>query len=534
MSWENLSQTWHYVENWGQKRPELEALISDNERLTWKAFKGKMDLTAKAFLEIGVGKGDRIALISTSRNEFPLTYMAAGKVGAMWLGINPKYSLDEIRYMVSDCQPSVIISLREFLGDDLQDTLKSLIKEFPCIKKVLVIGEPFEGAESFSEFTQKTREELDEALNIRSSEVNDEDDALLLYTSGSTGKPKGVIHTHKSIIANIGVQNEKFYIAEGHKGICPFPINHVASCTEMLISSIMAGTAIVLMETFDPVEVLKKVEDEGVTAFGQPPVMFLMEMKMPQFMETDFSKVETFLWAGAAAPKIMIDTLDSICQKTGAFLITGYGSTETCGFVTYSEKGDDYETLLKSAGKIAPPFELKIVDDDRNELPSGEVGEIAVRGDFLMKGYLNKPEETKEAIDEDGWFYTSDLAYKDDRDYIYITGRKSEMFKTGGENVFPLEIEETLESHESVLFAAVIGVPDEVYQEVGWAFVMTQPERAVTVEELRRLCRSKLANFKVPKKFFIRPLLPITPSGKVDKVTLKNEIKDMLRPLQNQ
>jgi acyl-CoA synthetase (AMP-forming)/AMP-acid ligase II len=527
MSWEKLSQTWHYVDNWGRKRPQLEALISEDERLNWKEFKERMDLMAKAFLEIGVKQGDRIALICTSRNEFPLTYMAAGKVGAMWLGINPKYSLDEIRYMVSDCQPSVIISMREFFGEDLQDTLKALIKEFPCIKKMLIIGEPFEGAENFVEFVAKPREELDEALQKRSSEVNDEDEALLLYTSGSTGKPKGVIHTHKSIIANIGIQNEKFYVEEGHIGICPFPINHVASCTEMLISAIMAGTTIVFLEKFDPAEVLKKVEEEGVTHFGQPPVMFLMEMKMPQFMETDFKKVTTFLWAGAAAPKIMIDALDRICQKTGAMMITGYGSTETCGFVTYSEKGDDYETLLKSAGKIAPPFELKIVDDNRNELPDGEVGEIAVRGDFLMKGYLNKPEETKKVIDKDGWFYTSDLAYKNDRDYIYITGRKSEMFKTGGENVFPLEIEETLESHESVLFAAVIGVPDEIFQEVGWAYVMTMPGKTVTEEELQQLCKSKLANFKVPKKFFIRPLLPMTHSGKVDKVSLKNEIKEM-------
>jgi fatty-acyl-CoA synthase len=220
----------------------------------------------------------------------------------------------------------------------------------------------------------------------------------------------------------------------------------------------------------------------------------------------------------------MIDILSAIIQKTGAGLLTGYGSTEVCGFVTYTEAGDDLDTLTKTAGKIAAPFELKIVDDERHELPDGEVGEIAVKGPFLFKEYLNMPEETAKAVDKDGWYFTNDLAFKDDRGYIHITGRKSEMFKTGGENVFPREIEEVLESHQSVLFAAVIGVPDEVFQEVGWAFIMLQPGKGVTEDELRTLCNTKLANYKVPKRFFIRPVLPLLPSGKVNKVELKKEI----------
>lgn len=257
--------------------------------------------------------------------------------------------------------------------------------------------------------------------------------------------------------------------------------------------------------------------------------MYLLEFKQPDFFKTDFSSIEGFMWAGAAAPKIMIDVLTSICEKTGAVLITGYGSTEVAGFVTYTEKGDDLETVMKTAGKIAPPFELKIVDEGHEELPDGEIGEIAVKGPFLMKGYFNKPEATAEVIDEGGWYYTTDLAYKDERGYIYITGRKSEMFKTGGENVYPREIEETLELHDSVLFAAVMGVNDEIYQEVGWAFVMLIPGKTATEEELLSLCKSKLANFKVPKKFFIRELLPLLSTGKVDKLALKKEISGMLK-----
>jgi acyl-CoA synthetase (AMP-forming)/AMP-acid ligase II len=350
-----------------------------------------------------------------------------------------------------------------------------------------------------------------------------------LYTSGSTGKPKGVIHTHRSIVENIKVEVEKFYFDEKSRGLLHFPINHVAADVEIGFGAIMSGGCIVCMDKFDPAETLKVIEKEKITHIGQVPVMFLLEFKQPEFWSCDFSNVKAFVWAGAAAPKIMIDLLKPICEKSGAKLITGYGSTEVCGFITYTGKDDDVETLLKTAGKIAEPFELKIVDSKRRELPAGEIGEIACRGPFLMKGYYNKPEETARVIDSEGWYYTTDLAFKDERGYIHITGRLSEMFKTGGENVYPREVEEAIETHSAVLFAAVIGVPDEIYQEVGWAFVMPTPGQNVTEEDLRALCKSTLANFKAPKKFFIRPLLPLLASGKVNKMALKEEIREMMK-----
>jgi len=258
-------------------------------------------------------------------------------------------------------------------------------------------------------------------------------------------------------------------------------------------------------------------------------VMFLLEFKQPEFWTCDFSNVKAFVWAGAAAPKIMIDLLLPICLKSGAKLITGYGSTEVCGFITYTGPEDGTETLLKTVGKIAEPFELKIVDRERREVADGVIGEIAVRGPFLMKGYYNNPKETDKVIDREGWYYTTDLGFRDEGGYVHITGRLSEMFKSGGENVYPREVEEVIETHAAVLFAAVIGVPDDIYQEVGWAFVMPTPGQNVTEDALRDLCKSALANFKVPKKFFIRPLLPLLASGKVNKLALKDEIREMMK-----
>jgi acyl-CoA synthetase (AMP-forming)/AMP-acid ligase II len=521
----DLTLTWHYVEKWARAKPGAEALIFGEERLTWEDFLTRMDRIAKAYLALGIQPGDRVAMLSAARNEFLTTYMAAGKVGAVWLGLNPKFTLDELRYQIGDAKPSLLITLRHFLGNDLAGTIRTLTGEFPFIRKVLVIGEAFDGTENFAEYTGHPREELDPALRDRASQIRDTDRALLMYTSGSTGKPKGVVHTHRSIVENIRVELRKFYFDEDTRALLHFPINHVAADVEIGFAAIMGGGCLVCMDQFDPAGALKMIEQERLTCLGQVPVMFLLQMKLPEFWQTDFSSIRLFAWAGAAAPKIMVDVLSGICRQTGAALVTGYGSTEVCGFVTYTEKGDNLETVTKTAGRIASPFELKIVADNGRNLPDGEIGEILLRGPFLFREYLNQPEATAAVVDGNGWYATGDLAYRDARGYIVITGRKSEMFKTGGENVYPREVEEVLESHDSVLFSAVIGVPDDLYQEVGWAYVMPQPGKTVTEEELKDRCREKLANFKIPKRFFVRPLLPLLASGKVNKMALKEEIK---------
>ncbi len=525
MSWKKLNQTWHYVEKWAQETPDDEALVFARERLSYSAFKAEMDRIALAFLEAGVQRGDRVAFLAMAQNEFLTTYMAANKVGAMWLGLNPKFTLDELRYQIGDSKPAVLITLRSFMGTDLSENISTLMQEFPFIKKTLVLGEAFTGAENFSEFVRRPRESMRAELEKRVEAAQADDVALLMYTSGSTGRPKGVVHTHKSIIENIKVEVQKFYLHHKTRALLHFPINHVAADVEIGFAAIMVGGCNVMMDSFHPVESLKMIEKEHITLIGQVPVMFLLQMKQPQFKETDFSSVEQFVWSGATAPKIMVDVLGGICKKTGAALMTGYGSTELCGFATYSEKDDDVDKLMHSAGKTVAPFELIIVDESHREVPDGQIGEIAVRGLLMFKEYLNKPEETAAAIDEKGWFYTNDLAHKDESGYLYITGRKSEMFKTGGENVYPREIEEVLESHPGVLFAAVIGVPDALFQEVGWAFIMRRPGTEATEEELLALCKERLVNFKMPKKFFLRSELPLLPTGKVNKVALKEEIK---------
>ncbi len=519
-----MDLTWHYVEKWAHEKPDSEALVFGDERLTWKQFQQEMDLAAKALLAAGVRHGQCVAMLSMARNEFPITYMAAAKIGARWLGLTPKYTLDELRYQIADCRPAVLVAVRTYLDKDLGDTLRALAAEFDCLKQIIVIGAPIEGSVAYADFVRAERPELSEALEQRAVRVQPDDPMLVMYTSGSTGKPKGVVHTHRSIIANIRRELEYFHMTANDRALLHFPINHVAADVEIGFAIIMGGGTLIFMDKFDPGESLRVVQQEKITVLGQIPVMFLLQFKDPGFFSTDFSSIRAFIWAGAAAPKIMMDLLGHVCGQNKAAMITGYGSTEVCGFVTYTRPGDDRATLMKTAGAIAEPFELKIVDPQRRTLPDGQIGEIAVRGPFLMQGYLNRPQDTAAVIDAQGWYYTGDLASRDARGYITIAGRISEMFKTGGENVYPREIEELLESHDKVLFAAVVAAPDDLYQEVGWAYIMPMPGQTVRVEELEALCRSKMANYKIPKRFFIRELLPMLGSGKVDKLALKGEI----------
>ncbi|GMW02459.1 MAG: 3-[(3aS,4S,7aS)-7a-methyl-1,5-dioxo-octahydro-1H-inden-4-yl]propanoyl:CoA ligase [Candidatus Hydrogenedentota bacterium] len=523
----DLSLTWQYVDKWAKDNPEGEATVFHGTRLTWTQFRDEVDKAAKALIECGVNRGDRVAFLAMAQPEFLITFMAANKVGAMWLGLSPKFTSDELAYIVGDARPAALITLHDYRGHDLNSTIHALdlASEF---KVILLLGDsPVLDLNcrapvfAYNSYVNHDRSNLDESLRDRVKQAKPDDNALLMYTSGSTGKPKGVVHTHASIIANIAAQTRHFMMEETTRSLIHFPINHVAADVELGFGSIFGGGTAVMMDAFDPVETLEIVERERITMFGQVPAMFFLEMTTPKWREMDWSSVKAFLWGGASAPKELLTVLDGIARKHGALLMTGYGSTEVGGFVTYSEPDDSLETLVSGAGRCAPEFELRIVDENRQPVSTGVVGEIAVRGPLLMKEYLNNPEATAKVLDDQSWYYTNDLARLDEAGNLHITGRKSEMYKSGGENVFPREVEAVIEAMPEVLMAAVIGVPDPLFQEVGHAFVMPHPGKSVDEEALRLHCREHLANFKVPKHFDVKPSLPLLATGKINKVALK-------------
>jgi acyl-CoA synthetase (AMP-forming)/AMP-acid ligase II len=520
----SMNLLWHYVDRWADRKPDDEAIVFGDRRISWSELKARVDRVAKGFLEFGIQKGDRIAFLGMARPEFFITYMAAAKVGAIWLGLSPKFSVDELDYMLRNSQPCLLISLREYMGRDLVPVGAEMIAKIPSLKGVLMMGEPVPRTDNFDEFMDKPRAHLDAALEARADEVRPEDSALLMYTSGSTGRPKGVVHTHKSILANVEVEVIRLGLGPSSRMLLHFPINHVAADVEIGFAAIYAGCACVCVERFDPEQSLAIIQRERITMVGQVPAMYMLQMHHPAWRDTDFKRVERFVWSGAVAPNALVDTLHAIARKTGAAIMNAFGMTETAGLVTYTSDNDSVETFKTTAGKVALPFALKIVDELRRNLPPGKIGEIAVRGDLIMNQYWDNPKATADAIDDDGWFYTSDLASLDKRGYIKIAGRRSEMFKTGGENVFPREIESVLEAHPCVQQVAVIAVPDEIYTEVGRAFLVLKPGTTPDQDEFREYCRKHLANFKIPKTFQMQSALPLLPNGKIDKQALRREV----------
>ncbi|HDP35536.1 MAG TPA: hypothetical protein ENN29_10555, partial [Candidatus Hydrogenedentes bacterium] len=384
-----------------------------------------------------------------------------------------------------------------------------------------VIGNTAQGAYYFDDYISTPRPHLDAEMVERMKTASPNDDVLLMYTSGSSGAPKGVLHSHGAILSNVSQQERLFDIYEDSRILLHFPINHVAADVEIGFCALHAGARIVMLDGFDPEKTLEVIEKEQISVLGQVPAMYLLESRTERFKRTNWNSVKTFVWGGASAPTLMLDTLADICKRTGARMVTGYGATEIGGFVTATLPGDSLAQLGDSVGVAYDNCEISIVDGQRRPLPPGKVGEIAVRGPMVMKGYLNNPEQTAEVLDKAGWYYTNDLGSMDKSGRLSICGRRSEMYKINGENVYPCEVEAVLESHAAVLYAAVIAVPDDVFGEVAHAHVMVAQGARANIEELRDWCAARLAHFKTPRTITIHKQLPLLPNGKVDKIRLR-------------
>ncbi len=512
---------WEYVAKWAAEKPDAEAIVFGDTRITWAQLDDAVNRTARAFLEAGVEKGDCIAMISMARPEFLIAFMAAAKVSAIWTGLSPRFSVGEMGRILRDCRPSILITLDRYEDANLTERALTFSFGLSSIREILVIGKEVSGTVAFDAFIDSPRADWDTALVERIADADPEDEVLLMYTSGSSGMPKGVLHTHETILSNVAQQHELFEINSDSRILLHFPINHVAADVEIGFCAVYAGACIVMMDRFDPGATLDTIGREKITVLGQIPPMYLLEMGHEKFSSADWSSVKTFVWGGSSAPRTMLDALDEISRRTGARLVTGYGATELGGFVTATRPEDTVEQLGEQAGILYANCEMRIVDEHRKPLPPGEMGEIAIRGPVLMKGYLNSPGRTSEVLDDEGWYYTKDLGRVNKDGALVICGRSNDMYKTNGENVFPCEVENVLEAHPTVLYSAAIAVPDAIHDEVAHAHVMVVPGTQTTSEALMAWCKEHLAPFRVPKTITVHDALPLLANGKVDRLKLR-------------
>lgn len=517
-----------YVSFYAGSRPSAEAIVFESGRISYLQLKKDIDSCARALLASGVKKGDRVAMLSTPRPEFWTVFLAATHIGATWLGLNPGYKRDEFRYIVSDCQPKIIFSIAEWEGRQYSDDVLTLAKEYPCVETLVTIKGKIPGTLPLSEFMARATDISDRQYHDATGIIAPDDATLLVYTSGTTGKPKGALLSNHGLTMGATMQTTHFGI-DNPKVVVNFPINHVACVADTCATTLVKGGTIIFQERFDPAATLQAVQDEKCTLLGGVPTMLQMMLDCPEFDRYDLSSVECILWGGAAMPKDGIARLQKICPR----LMPVYGLTESSANIVFGDEGASLDEMADSIGKPDATVECRIVDDLGKPCAVGVDGELEFKASFLFLGYWQRPEATSEAFTQDGWLRTGDIGFWREDGNMELVGRKSEMFKSGGYNVYPREIEMVLESLPQVAMAAVIGIPDERFQEVGHAFILLEPGQEISTDELRIRCREKLANYKVPKCFEVRDRLPVLPVGKIDKQRLKQGVLTTNKPTED-
>lgn len=502
-----------YVAWYAMRTPDAEALVSRSRRIRYGELAQEVNKMAHALLAAGVRAGDRVATLLPPHPDFFIQFLATASIGAIWVGLNPRYQRDELAFVIADSRPTVVF-LRSRVGErDYGPDLVSLRSEHAATRWVMLDENgPLEGCTALAEFLGQGRAVAEERLARARESVRAGDPAVIIYTSGSTGRPKGALLPHRGLVVCCRVQH-RYWATQPLRTLNFFPINHIASLGDITCFTLVGGGCTVFLEQFDPAACLKLIAAERITLWGGVPTTFLLTLRHPVFAAADLSSVQKIVWSGAAASADLVNALG----KLGKWLGTSYGLTETVGSITFTAPDAANETLIESVGRPAEDYAFRIVDEAGDVLESGETGEIQVRGDFLMTGYWQQPQASAAAFDVDGWFGTGDIAFQRPDGNVVLVGRRQDVFKSGGYNIYPREIEQVLERCPGVRLAAVISTPEETYGAIGHAFVV--PEEGATLSEAKLVehCRQHLANYKVPKRITVIESPPMLPVGKIDK-----------------
>ena len=505
-----------FVAWYAARTPDAEAAVQGDTRLTYAELHRQVESVARALLAAGIRKGDRVATLSPPNADFWITFLASVSIGAIWLGLNPRYRTDELKYLVGDAEPSLLFARTEFGGRRYDDEIAAMRAAAPSITRVVSLGDAAATAEGerLTDFIAAGASVPDESLDAARARCGGREACLLVYTSGSTGQPKGALLHHEGIIAFSLAQNRAWPL-ENQRFLNYLPINHIGCVIDLSSPTLAAGGCIVFMEQFSPEGALDLTVKERVNCLGSVPTVFQMQLALPNFDTYDLSGIELILWEGAAMPVEVIQRLREICPR----LATNYDMTETTSAITIVTPTDDLDILANTVGVAFDGVEIRLMGDDGVVVPPGHAGEVQTRSIYNLLGYWRRPEATAQAFTADGWFRTGDVAEQRADGRYRLVGRLKEMYKSGGYNVYPREVEDAIHSHPDVIMAAVVSRPDPLWQEVGVAFVVAR--EGTSSEALEAYCRERLANYKLPKAFILCDSLPLLPIGKVDKVELK-------------
>lgn len=487
------------------KSPEL--------RLTYKEWNRRVNRLANWFKDtVGVGYRDRVAILAQDGIEHLDLFHACSKLGAIHTALNPRLHWKELVAILEDTQPKAIIYSDKFKAN-LEEVKKAISgTAHEIIFYIHVDGDGLEGSLEYEKAFQSS---LDTPVTYE--KLDKEDIACLLFTGGTTGLPKGAQISHRQICWNVlntvthDLNHDDIYL-------CVFPLFHAGGLFAYVSSQVVFGNTTILTKQFDPVQVLDLIEREQVTVFAAVPTMYQMLTQAPNFKTADMSSLRFCTSGGAPLP---VPLVEHYTKEKNTRFKQGFGMTEY-GPGLFALPPED---AIRKAGSIGRPnffIDVRVLDENNQPLGSNQPGELVLKGPSGCSGYWNNPEASAAVIDEDGWFHTGDIVEYDDEWYFYVRDRKKDMFISGGENVYPVEIENVLYKHPAVHMCAVIGLPDEKWGEVGKACVVLKSGQTATEEELMRLMNDNLARYKVPKSIFFMDGLPLSSMGKI----LKRELRE--------
>jgi fatty-acyl-CoA synthase len=507
-------------------QPDVEALVEvpTARRWTYAQLREDVDVVAMGLTRAGIGKGDRVGIWAPNMAEWTLVQYATAKIGAILVNINPAYRTHELEYVLNQAGVKMLVSAEKFKTSDYVAMIEKVRGDCAALEQVVIIGAP-----EWDALVESGKGGDRAALAAAQASLSPDDPINIQYTSGTTGFPKGATLSHHNILNNgYFVGRLCGYTAEDRVCI-PVPFYH---CFGMVMGNLgcttNGSTMVIPAQGFDPEATLKAVAQERCTSLYGVPTMFIAELNHPDFASYDLSSLRTGIMAGSPCP---VEVMKQVVDRMGMTEVTiCYGMTETSPVSTQTRADDSLDRRVSTVGRVHPHVEVKVVDPETGlTMPRGEPGELCTRGYSVMLGYWEQPDKTAESIDASRWMHTGDLAIMDSDGYLNITGRIKDMVIRGGENVYPREIEEFLYTHPDILDAQVIGVPDVKYGEELCAWVKLRDGAGqLTAEQVREFAAGKLAHYKIPRYVIVVDEFPMTVTGKVRKVEMREKSVELL------
>jgi len=504
---------------------DSEALVVpfQDVRLTYTEFAREVDNVARAFVAAGLEKGERVGIWSPNNAEWVLVQYATAQVGVILVNVNPAYRTHEVKYALDQSGCRFLISATDFKTSDYRAMTDEIRGDLPGLERVVFLG-----TDDWRTFVAAGEAVSVEDLDARQSTLDCDDAINIQYTSGTTGFPKGATLSHRNLVNNGFFVGEACGYTNADRVCIPVPFYH---CFGMVLGNLACTThgaaMVVPAPAFEPAATLQTAQDERCTSLYGVPTMFIAELALDDFAQYDLSSLRTGIMAGSPCP---VEIMKQCVDKMNMSEVTiAYGMTETSPVSTQTGANDPLDKRVGSVGRVHPHVEIAIVDPEKEiTVGYGEPGELRTRGYSVMIGYWNDPERTAEAIDEDGWMHTGDLAVMDVEGYVNIVGRIKDMVIRGGENVYPREVEEFLYSHPDIVDVQVIGVPDAKYGEEIMAWVRVREGATLSVEDVAAFCKGKIAHYKVPRYVHKTDDFPMTVTGKVQKFLMREASIEML------